>query len=259
MISVGQVCDKGNIITFRSTGGTILNDLTGSRIEFDRSGGVYRLKADASTKTKTGTNGVNILMCFEQDKLVAAEAQFAKPGTVLVLPSGAEVEQHELTHLPFRNWCRHCVHAKGKESPHLDASPGSVSKFLCLRKLEDNLTRRNEFANPDTNTAISSESKTDAAKRARHEELEPPQKSSNNGGAPSSSAGADVEMRVIHAGKRPLEPDGDADMVCGLDVCDELEGTYFAETYGNDCEGDYTDETTGYTSEKTRLKHVWKI
>ena len=28
-------------------------------------------------------------------------------------------------------------------------------------------------------------------------------------------------MRVIHAGKRPLNPGGD--MVCGLDVCDELD------------------------------------
>ena len=46
-----------------------------------------------------------------------------------VSPSEAEVEQHELTHLPFRNWCRHCVRAKGKESPHHESSPGGVSKF----------------------------------------------------------------------------------------------------------------------------------
>ena len=26
----------------------------------------------------------------------------------------------------------------------------------------------------------------------------------------------------MSAGKRPLEPGGDDDMVCGLDVCDEL-------------------------------------
>ena len=32
VISVGQVCDRGNISTFRSTGGTILNEFTGSRI-----------------------------------------------------------------------------------------------------------------------------------------------------------------------------------------------------------------------------------
>ena len=43
IISVRQVCDRGNIITFRSTGGMILNEFTGSRIEFERAGGVYRL------------------------------------------------------------------------------------------------------------------------------------------------------------------------------------------------------------------------
>ena len=34
------------------------------------------------------------------------------------LPSKAEIEEHELTHLPYRNWCKHCVSGRGKESPH---------------------------------------------------------------------------------------------------------------------------------------------
>ena len=33
-------------------------------------------------------------------------------------PSRAEVEEHELTHLPYRSWCKHCVKGRGKESPH---------------------------------------------------------------------------------------------------------------------------------------------
>ena len=65
IISVGHVCDRGNIITFRSNGGTILNEFTGNRIEFERAGGVYRLKADTSAKTKSGTDGVKVLMGFE--------------------------------------------------------------------------------------------------------------------------------------------------------------------------------------------------
>ena len=67
-------------------------------------------------------------MGFEQDTARAAEAQPARPGIVLVLPSEAEAEQHELTLLPFPSWCRHCVRAKGKESPHHESSPGGVSK-----------------------------------------------------------------------------------------------------------------------------------
>ena len=70
-----------------------------------------------------------MLMGFEQDTACAAEAQPARPGNVPVLPSGSEVEQHELTHLPFRNLCRHFVRARSKESPHHESSPGGVSKF----------------------------------------------------------------------------------------------------------------------------------
>ena len=34
------------------------------------------------------------------------------------LPSKAEREEHELTHLPYRNWCKYCVQGRGKEAPH---------------------------------------------------------------------------------------------------------------------------------------------
>ena len=57
------------------------------------------------------------------------EAQPAKLGNVPVLPSEAEVEEHELTHLLFTSWCRHCVRVKSNVSPHPESSPGGVSKF----------------------------------------------------------------------------------------------------------------------------------
>ena len=49
---VGQVCDRGNIITFRSTGGMILKGFTGNRIEFERAGGVYQLREDTRAKNE---------------------------------------------------------------------------------------------------------------------------------------------------------------------------------------------------------------
>ena len=52
---------------------------------------------------------------------------------------------------------------------------------------------------------------------------------------------------MVHAGERPLDPGGDKDMVCGLDVCDELDENSFSDTYVNDREGDYTDEVTWVT------------
>ena len=123
------MCDRGNIITFRSTGGTILNEFTGNRIEFERAGGVYRLRAGTSAKKQAGSGEIKVLMGFEQDAAGVAEAQAARPGIVRVLPSEAEVKQHELRHLLFRSWCRHCLRAKEKVSPHHESSLGGVSTF----------------------------------------------------------------------------------------------------------------------------------
>ena len=90
------------------------------------------------------------------------------------------------------------------------------------------------------------EGRTVATKRARRDEIWPPQESSNTVGASSSSIGADVDVRSISAGKRPLEPGGDDDVVNGLDVCDEL-NEYSSDAYVNDCEQTCTDEVTGVT------------
>ena len=48
-MTVREVVDRGNIIVFRSSGGTIFTEVIGNRIQFGRVGGVYWLKADTST------------------------------------------------------------------------------------------------------------------------------------------------------------------------------------------------------------------
>ena len=88
-----------------------------------------RLIAGTTARMQSGPGEVKVLMGIEQDAAGAADAQHARPGIVPVFPSEAEVEQHELTHLPSRSWCGHCVRAKGKESPHHESSPCGVSKF----------------------------------------------------------------------------------------------------------------------------------
>ena len=48
-----------------------------------------------------------------------------------VLPSKQEVEEHNVTHIPYRDWCEHCVkaranndgHAKGGAAPSEDEAP----------------------------------------------------------------------------------------------------------------------------------------
>ena len=126
------MCDHGSIITLLSIGGTILNELSGNRIELECFNGVYRVMTDASAKVKSRFGSIKMLMGFEQDSVGADEAQHAILGFVLVLPSEAEAEQHKLTHLPFRNWCRHCLSDKGRESPHPESSLGGASKFDTL-------------------------------------------------------------------------------------------------------------------------------
>ena len=37
-------------------------------------------------------------------------------------PSKEEVEEHMLTHMPYRSWCEHCVKGKAKGKPHARAN-----------------------------------------------------------------------------------------------------------------------------------------
>ena len=46
------------------------------------------------------------------------EAQRAKGTRAPTKPSKEEVDDHMLTHLPFRSWCPHCVRGKSKGKPH---------------------------------------------------------------------------------------------------------------------------------------------
>ena len=63
------------------------------------------------------------------------------PGTIRKLidprlPSQREVDEHNLTHLPYRNWCPICVRAKGKDLDHRVAvdreREGSLSIVLII-------------------------------------------------------------------------------------------------------------------------------
>ena len=35
-----------------------------------------------------------------------------------IMPSEDEIEEHNLTHLPYRSWCVHCVRGRGEATPH---------------------------------------------------------------------------------------------------------------------------------------------
>ena len=41
-----------------------------------------------------------------------------------LLPSPEEVRAHDMTHLPYRSWCVHCVRGKGKSMAHAKREGG---------------------------------------------------------------------------------------------------------------------------------------
>ena len=44
------------------------------------------------------------------------------------LPSQEEIDRHNVTHMPYRSWCRHCIMGRGRSAPHkkLDAEKQHV-------------------------------------------------------------------------------------------------------------------------------------
>ena len=52
------------------------------------------------------------------------EGLVPKVKKMVAKPTAAEVEQHMATHIPFRNWCPHCVAGKSKIDPHIKKDKG---------------------------------------------------------------------------------------------------------------------------------------
>ena len=57
---------------------------------------------------------------IEEEEVDGAQSGERKPRKIAdpIMPSESEVAEHMKTHLPFRNWCRHCVRGRGTEMPH---------------------------------------------------------------------------------------------------------------------------------------------
>ena len=100
IILVGPVCDRGNIIVFWSIGGAIVNKGSGHWMEFRACWRRLHAGSPHSSAKKTlGTRGTKMLMGFKQDS--------------------AGDDEQELTHLPFRSCCQHCVCEKMQEKTHV--------------------------------------------------------------------------------------------------------------------------------------------
>ena len=50
----------------------------------------------------------------DKDEEQEEEHQKARAIACLELPSRREVEDYNLTHVPFRSWCNHCMRGRGR-------------------------------------------------------------------------------------------------------------------------------------------------
>ena len=48
-------------------------------------------------------------------------------------PTEMEVEDHERTHLPFRNWCSHCVNPRARNAPHRSGAEEPMEEVKAPR------------------------------------------------------------------------------------------------------------------------------
>ena len=62
----------------------------------------------------------------EEDRGVRKPLKVADPK----LPTQTEIDEHNLTHLPFRNWCKHCIRGKGRSADHrVEARPDGMAEI----------------------------------------------------------------------------------------------------------------------------------
>ena len=71
-------------------------------------------------------------MKHSDEEAVESEAVKARCVKAPIRPSEAEVEEHMVTHLPFRAWCKHCVRGKSKAKKHSAAQKDHVVPTLAV-------------------------------------------------------------------------------------------------------------------------------
>ena len=52
-------------------------------------------------------------------------------------PKRAEVDEHLITHLPFRPWCSECIQGRGVARPHRRSNPATITSHDLERVIFD--------------------------------------------------------------------------------------------------------------------------
>ena len=74
---------------------------------------------EGSEEGADGGNEEDILCEYiKEEDQEDSEARVAKARGNTKEPTQKEIDEHTLTHIPFRSWCAHCVRGKAKNNPH---------------------------------------------------------------------------------------------------------------------------------------------
>ncbi|CAK0857324.1 unnamed protein product [Prorocentrum cordatum] len=145
LLSVAKMVDQGNRVTFGPNEGDsyIENIATGVAIPIRRKNDVYvmdmeiqppkqheksmmlaavdsaqslggRRQAAAPGEPGPGAEDGRVIE-MEADEEAAVPARVVKD---LEAPTKEEIEQHNIGHIPYRSWCRHCVMGRGRSAAH---------------------------------------------------------------------------------------------------------------------------------------------
>ena len=60
------------------------------------------------------------------------ECQSVKQLKSRMQPTLAELEEHRITHLPYRSWCEHCVRGRAIGQKHHRSTPASLVPIVAV-------------------------------------------------------------------------------------------------------------------------------
>ena len=149
LISVGKLATDGCEISFDSAGGFIHRK--GGDLRFKPVGDMFGIRVRVLGKSG-GSNfvsgGRNLVMptfdessgSREMSPLESGEAEPPHIRRPLMSPSDAEKRRHEASHLPFREWCEHCVRGRGRAMPHFSRQRRGADESVPVVQLDNTYT-----------------------------------------------------------------------------------------------------------------------
>ena len=160
LISVGKLAKDGCEINFDGTGGFIHHK--GRSLRFERVGDMFGIRVrvlgnsgsgnsvpgahnpvmptvdESSGFSPSASSSFNPMPSFDQEMspLESGEAEPPQIRRPLTSPSDAERRRHETSHLPFREWCEHCVRGRGRAMPHFSRQRRGAEESVPVVQLD---------------------------------------------------------------------------------------------------------------------------